>query len=165
MRSETAHRPLEVNINDAADGGVQECRNWRSCANNLLTVVLANLELLGKYTRDDPEVERLLKIAMEGAQRGASLTQRLLAFAHRQDLNVQPRNLTDLIRGMMALIERSVGSAIELDVDLPPTLPLVLVDANQIELALLNLVVNARDAMPQGGRLSIRLDCASGGQR
>lgn len=127
--------------------------------NNLLTVVIANLELASKYTHDDSRIGRLLKVATEGAQRGASLTQRLLAFAHQQELEVEPRNLTDLIRGMTSLIERSVGSGIELDLDLPETLPLVLVDANQIELALLNLVVNARDAMLEGGRLSIRLDC------
>ena len=126
--------------------------------NNLLTVVLSSLELLGRYTRHDPRAVRLLKAAMEGAQRGATLTQRLLAFAHRQDLKVEPRNLIDLIRGMAELMGRSVGSAIELAIELPGTLPLVLVDANQIELALLNLVVNARDAMPQGGRLSITVD-------
>ncbi|MBV8574658.1 MAG: response regulator [Acetobacteraceae bacterium] len=72
---------------------------------------------------------------------------------------MEPRNLVDLIRGMRSLIERSIGSGIALDIDLPATLPPVLVDANQIELALLNVIVNARDAMPQGGRLSIRVNC------
>ncbi|MBV8400882.1 MAG: response regulator [Acetobacteraceae bacterium] len=127
--------------------------------NNLLTAVIGNLALLSKYLRDDPKVERLLRGAIEGAQRGAALTQRLLAFAHRQDLKVEPRNLVDLIRGMRSLIERSIGSGIALDIDLPAMLPPVLVDANQIELALLNVIVNARDAMPQGGRLSIRVNC------
>ncbi|MBV9758103.1 MAG: hybrid sensor histidine kinase/response regulator, partial [Alphaproteobacteria bacterium] len=127
--------------------------------NNLLMAVLANLELLAKHTRDDPKAAPLLKGAMEGAQRGVSLTQRLLAFARRQDLNVESRNLIEIVRSLRDLIERSIGSQIQLDIDLPETLPPVMVDANQIELALLNLVVNARDAMPQGGRLSIRLDC------
>jgi CheY-like chemotaxis protein/two-component sensor histidine kinase len=92
---------------------------------------------------------------MQGAQRGAALTQRLLAFARQQDLKVEPRNIADLVRGATDLIERSAGGQVELRLDLPVTLPLALMDANQIELAVLNLVVNARDAMPQGGVLSI----------
>jgi signal transduction histidine kinase len=92
------------------------------------------------------------------SQRGAVLTQRLLAFARRQELKLEPTSLTDLVRGMSDLIERSAGSEIEVQLDVPETLPLALVDANQIELALLNLVVNARDAMPNGGILTIKLD-------
>jgi CheY-like chemotaxis protein len=97
---------------------------------------------------------------LQGAQRGAALTQRLLAFARRQDLNIQPRSLVDLIDGMADLLERSIGPQIELRIELPATLPPALVDANQIELALLNLVINARDAMPDGGVLSISVDQA-----
>lgn len=122
--------------------------------------VLGNLELLSKYISGDPRLARLVKNAMEAAQRGQSLTQRLLAFARQQDLKVEPCNLIDLVRGITPLIEQSVGIGIELDFDLPATLPLVLVDANQIELGILNLVVNARDAMPEGGRLLIGLDVA-----
>jgi CheY-like chemotaxis protein len=95
---------------------------------------------------------------MQGAQRGAALTQRLLAFARRQDLKVEPKNLVDLVCGMTDLIERSAGAEIELSIKLPQSLPLVLVDASQIELALLNLIVKARDAMPEGGVLSIDLE-------
>jgi PAS domain S-box-containing protein len=126
--------------------------------NNLLMAVLGNLELLRKHIPDDPRTARLIRGALQGAQRGAALTQRLLAFARRQDLNVEPRNLADLVRGCADLIERSAGTHIELRQNLPPDLPLALVDANQIELALLNLVVNARDAMPDGGVLSIAID-------
>jgi PAS domain S-box-containing protein len=128
--------------------------------NNLLMAVIGNLDLLRKHASGDTRTTRLIDGALQGAQRGAALTQRLLAFARRQDLKVEPTNLTDLINGMSDLLERSVGSQIELSVDLPPTLPLTLVDANQIELALLNLVVNARDAMPKGGNLSIAVDVA-----
>ena len=126
--------------------------------NNLLMAVLSNLELLRKHVPDDPKTARLINGALQGAKRGAALTQRLLAFARRQDLNVEPRNLIDLVRGMTDLIERSIGTQIELRIDLPETLPLALVDANQIELAVLNLVLNARDAMPNGGTLRIKAD-------
>ncbi len=126
--------------------------------NNLLMAVLGNLELLRKHVPDDPRVTRLINGALQGAQRGAALTQRLLAFARRQDLKVEARNIADLVRGAADLIERSVGGQIEVRVDVPLTLPPALVDANQVELAMLNLVVNARDAMPDGGVLSISAD-------
>jgi PAS domain S-box-containing protein len=128
--------------------------------NNLLMVILGNLERLSKHIPDDPEAARLIAGAMQGAERGATLTQRLLAFARKQDLRVEPTSLIDLVRGMTDLLERSVGPQIDLRIELPPKLPLALVDANQIELALLNLAVNARDAMPDGGTLSIRVDQA-----
>jgi PAS domain S-box-containing protein len=123
--------------------------------NNLLMAVLGNLELLRKQVKDEPKSVRLVDSAIKGAQRGAALTQRLLAFARRQDLKVRPRSLRDLIQGMTNLIERSVGPQIEIRIDLPVALPPVSVDENQIELAVLNLAVNARDAMPAGGILTI----------
>lgn len=126
--------------------------------NNLLMVVLGNLEMLRKQVAEESRAMRLIDRAVQGAQRGATLTQRLLAFARRQDLKVEPRNLADVVRGVAELIERSAGGEIELRFDLPDGLPPALVDANQIELALLNLVVNARDAMPGGGVLSIAVD-------
>jgi PAS domain S-box-containing protein len=126
--------------------------------NNLLMVVLANLTLLGKQQSTDAKTAHLIDGALQAAQRGAVLTQRLLAFARRQELKLEPTSLIDLVRGMSDLIERSAGSQIELLLDVPETLPLALVDPNQIELALLNLVVNARDAMPNGGILTIKLD-------
>jgi PAS domain S-box-containing protein len=126
--------------------------------NNLLMAVLSNLELLRKRVPDEPKTARLISGALQGAKRGAALTQRLLAFARRQDLNVEPSNLIDLVLGMTDLIERSIGSQIELRIDLPNTLPLALVDANQIELAVLNLVLNSRDAMADGGTLRIKAD-------
>jgi len=128
--------------------------------NNLLMAILGNLELLGKHVAKDAKAARLIDGALRGAQRGAALTQRLLAFARRQDLRTEPRDLSELVRGMADLLDRSIHPGIELRMNLPPVLPPVLVDANQIELALLNLVVNARDAMPEGGRLCITANVA-----
>ncbi|MBB4290053.1 PAS domain S-box-containing protein [Rhizobium leguminosarum] len=125
--------------------------------NNLLMVVLGNLELLGKHVAGDAKAMRLIDGALQGARRGAALTQRLLAFARQQDLQVKPVDLAELVSGMNDLLRRSVGSSVSIETMLPATLPPALVDANQLELALLNLAVNARDAMPDGGTLSISL--------
>ncbi len=125
--------------------------------NNLLTAVIGNLELLRKRLPPNPAVDRLLDGALQGAQRGAALTQRLLAFARRQSLEPRPVDLAALVRGMTNLLRRSIGPSAEIEFDLPDSLPAVQVDANQIELALLNLAINARDAMPDGGRITIRL--------
>jgi signal transduction histidine kinase len=128
--------------------------------NNLLTAVLGNLELLRKRVPDDPAIDRLIDGAVQGAQRGASLTQRLLAFARRQALEPRPVDMVELVRGMHDLLRRSIGPAVHMELDLPDDLSPAQADANQIELALLNLVVNARDAMPDGGTLAIALDLA-----
>jgi len=129
--------------------------------NNLLTAVLNNLELLRKRLPADPSLDRLIDGAIQGAQRGASLTQRLLAFARRQALEPRPVDLASLVRGMGDLLHRSIGPSIRMELDLPVGLPAALADANQIELALLNLAVNARDAMADGGTLTIALDVAT----
>ena len=130
--------------------------------NNLLTAVIGNLELLKKRLPQNPSSDRLIDGALQGAQRGAALTQRLLAFARRQSLEPRPVDLAALVRGMTDLLRRSIGPAVELELDLPPALPAVQVDANQIELALLNLAINARDAMADGGKISIRIHrCAT----
>jgi PAS domain S-box-containing protein len=126
--------------------------------NNLLMAILGNIGLLSKQIPDDARAQRYINGALQGAERGAALTQRLLAFAHRQDLKIEPRNLAALVRGMTDLIERSIGPEIELRVELPASLPLALLDVNQVELAILNLAVNARDAMPDGGVLTIAVD-------
>nr|CAD6596601.1 hybrid sensor histidine kinase/response regulator [Rhizobium sp. TCK] len=125
--------------------------------NNLLMAVLGNLELLRKHVVGDAKATRLIDGALQGAQRGASLTQRLLAFARRQDLQVGPVNLAGLVTEMEDLLKRSVGSRIAIEVAVPERLPPVSADANQVELALLNLAVNARDAMPDGGTIRIEL--------
>ncbi|WP_162242462.1 hybrid sensor histidine kinase/response regulator [Rhizobium sp. Leaf371] len=126
--------------------------------NNLLMAVLGNLELLRKHVDGDAKAVRLIDGAVQGARRGASLTQRLLAFARRQDLQVGPVDLQKLVAEMEDLLRRSVGSAITLQSEIADDLPPAEADSNQLELALLNLVVNARDAMPNGGTITIRLD-------
>lgn len=129
--------------------------------NNLLMAVIGNLDLIRKRLPSDVRLARLIDGAMQGAQRGAALTQRLLAFARRQDLQVEPTNIVALLRGMNDLIERSIGRQIELVITVPAGLPPVLVDPVQVELAILNLVVNARDAMPNGGALTVEANEAT----
>ncbi len=128
--------------------------------NNLLMVVLGNLGLLRKRLPPDPRLTRLLDGAQQGAERGAALTSRMLAFARRQELRPEPVDLTALVRGMGALLERSAGPTVRIVMDLPDGLPPALADANQLELALINLVVNARDAMPQGGEVAVTVAVA-----
>ncbi len=123
--------------------------------NNLLMAVLGSLELLRKRLPDDPVLYRLLDNAVEGARRGSSLTDRMLAFARRQDLKPEHIELPQLVKGMMELLQRSLGPTITIDTELPPRLPAVQTDANQLESALLNLAVNARDAMHGEGRIVI----------
>jgi PAS domain S-box-containing protein len=123
--------------------------------NNLLAVIVGNLDLLIKKLPDDPKLQRLAASAMEGAQRGASLTQRLLAFARRQDLRPEAVDLPQLVHGMTDLLQRSLGPMIRVETRFPLDLPPVHADAHQLELAILNLAVNARDAMPDGGKLEI----------
>jgi PAS domain S-box-containing protein len=124
--------------------------------NNLLTVVLGSLDLLRRYVpQDDARIARLLDNAMQGAQRGATLTQRMLAFARRQELDLRPVDLVELIRGMRDLLQRSLGPHIAIETRFPLALSHVMADGNQLETALLNLAVNARDAMPAGGVLTI----------
>jgi PAS domain S-box-containing protein len=125
--------------------------------NNLLMAVMGNLDLLRKRVPDDPRLYRLIDGALQGAERGASLTQRLLAFARQQDLKAVPVDLGALLRGMIDLLERSLGPRIALRLDIPENLPPARVDANQLELAILNLAINSRDAMPDGGSIDIRV--------
>ncbi len=124
--------------------------------NNLLTVVLGSLDLLRRYVpSDDPRITRLLDNALQGAQRGATLTQRMLAFARRQALDLRPVDLIELTRGMRDLLQRSLGPQVAIEIRFPLVVDNVMADPNQLETALLNLAVNARDAMPAGGILTI----------
>jgi PAS domain S-box-containing protein len=126
--------------------------------NNLLMAVMGNLELLRKRTSGDPRAQRLIDSALQGAERGASLTQRMLAFARQQDLKTNSTDMRSLLEGMRNLLERSLGPRIVLGLHMPDKLSPAQVDANQIELAILNLAINARDAMPDGGRIGINVD-------
>jgi CheY-like chemotaxis protein len=118
--------------------------------------MMGNLQLLQKRVVQDPKAVRLVENALTAAERGAALTQRLLAFARRQELRPEAVHIPDLVLGMSDLLTRSLGSDVEIRDAFEPDLPPVLIDANQLELALLNVAVNARDAMPDGGILTIR---------
>jgi signal transduction histidine kinase len=123
--------------------------------NNLLMAVLGSLSLLEKKLPDDPQIRRLLQNAIQGADRGKALTQRLLAFSRKQELKPQAVDFTQLVNGMEELLKRAVGHGITFSSEFPSDLPPLLVDANQLELALLNVALNARDAMPDGGSVKI----------
>ena len=119
--------------------------------NNLLSAVLGSLELLRKRLPDDPRAVALLENAAQGAQRGTTLTKRMLAFARNYELKKEVTGVPELVRGMTELLQRSVGPSYSVETRFPLALKPVEVDANQLELALLNLSLNARDAMPDGG--------------
>jgi signal transduction histidine kinase len=121
--------------------------------NNLLMVVLGSLELMRKRLPDDPKLMALLENAVQGAQRGTTLTQRMLAFARRQELKQETIDLPELVRGMTDLLQRSLGPSVGIETRFPLVLKPIRADANQLEMALLNLAVNARDAMPDGGQI------------
>lgn len=123
--------------------------------NNLLAVIIGSLELLKKRLPADERLVRMADNAMEGARRGATLTQRMLAFARRQNLSPQPVDLADLVDGMTDMLERSLGPKISIRTDFPRSLPPVIADPHQLEMALVNLAVNARDAMAGEGVITI----------
>ena len=123
--------------------------------NNLLMAVLGNLDLLRKHCGDDPKARRLIDGAIQGAERGATLTKRMLAFARRQELKPETVDVPSLVDSMVEMLSRSIGPGIQIATDFEPDLPPTRVDPNQLELALLNLALNARDAMPLGGHLTI----------
>jgi signal transduction histidine kinase len=125
--------------------------------NNLLTVVIGNLELASSRAGQNPTLLPLLQSASRAAERGVALVQRLLAFARRQRLDPRPVDLTVLITGMEGLLKQTLGPVIRLEIVADHNLAPAHVDANQVELAILNLAINARDAMPEGGTLRIEL--------
>ena len=123
--------------------------------NNLLTPVIGNLDLLRRRFPDDPRAQRLIDGGLQAASRAATLVQRLLAFARRQDLQPRPVAIPVLLEGMSDMLARSLGPTVDVRIAVEPDLPAARVDPNQLELALLNLAINARDAMPDGGPLRI----------
>ena len=126
--------------------------------NNLLTVILGNLEIVRKRMPDDPKLAQLLDNATQGALRGVSLTQRMLAFARRQKLSAESVELPVLVQGISGLLQSSMGPSIHIQTRFTEALSPVLADVNQLELAILNLATNARDAMPHGGSILIAAD-------
>ena len=123
--------------------------------NNLLMAILGSLEILRKRLPNDPRLLALLDNAVQGAKRGSSLTQRMLAFARRQELKQEAVDLAHLVNDMLELLERSLGPTINIETRFPLEVVRVRTDANQLETALLNLAINSRDAMPNGGTITI----------
>jgi PAS domain S-box-containing protein len=123
--------------------------------NGVLANVLGSLEVLQRRLPDDPNLTPLLEAALQAARSGNSLTQRMMAFARRQELRPEVTDVPSLVAGMMAILVRSVGPAISIGTRFPDHLDPVWVDPRQFEIAILNLALNARDAMPDGGRLII----------
>ena len=123
--------------------------------NNLLTVILGNAELIQILIKENPKIEELAGMISNAAARGSDLTKRLLAFARKQTLEPRSVDINDLVDNMRAMLERTLGVDVAIQVQTTPDLHPALVDAHQLEGALLNLCLNARDAMPQGGTLTI----------
>jgi len=128
--------------------------------NNLLTPVIGNLDLL-RRTHQDERSQRLISGALQGAERARTLVSRLLAFARRQNLEARAVDTGALLQGMLDLVRRSLGPRISVRVEMQAETPPARIDPNQLELALLNLAVNARDAMPEGGELSFCIRTAA----
>ncbi|TCO76640.1 hybrid sensor histidine kinase/response regulator [Chromatocurvus halotolerans] len=123
--------------------------------NNLLTVIMGNSELLAESLGEQENLQALAQMSTSAAQRGAELTRRLLAFARRQPLAPQVVDLSQLVMAARPLLQRTLGESVRIDVIADPALSRVEVDPGQFEVALLNLAINARDAMPTGGELVI----------
>lgn len=123
--------------------------------NNLLMAILGNLEILRKSLPNEPKLQRLIDGAMSGAERGATLTHRLLAFARRQELQPRTVDVVHLVESVLDMLQRSLGPSIQIVTEFAAQALTTRVDPNQLELALLNLALNARDAMPIGGQLTI----------
>ena len=123
--------------------------------NNMLGVIIGNIDLLRDLKKDDADVDELTREALDAAFRGADLTRRLLAFARQQPLRPQQIDVNELVSGITRLLRRTIGEDIEISLDLAAELGPVVVDPAQLEASLTNLATNARDAMPDGGRLMI----------
>jgi PAS domain S-box-containing protein len=123
--------------------------------NNLLAAVIGSLDLARRRLAEGGDITRYIDNAMKAAERGATLTQRMLSFARKQELAMEAVDLPVLVRGMADLLQRTIGAGVAIETSFPLVLPSVHADPQQLELALLNLAVNARDAMPEGGRIVI----------
>ena len=126
--------------------------------NNLLMAIIGGLDLVRKRLPEDPKITPLVDNALQAAHRGASLTQRMLAFARRQPLDLRPVDTRALVRGIADMLKRSLGSGVGIRMRFAADLRPALTDPHQLESALVNLALNARDAMPEGGTIVIEAD-------
>jgi PAS domain S-box-containing protein len=126
--------------------------------NNMLTGIIGSLDVIKRRIASGRHegIDKFMDAAFASAQRAAALTHRLLAYSRRQSLDSRPHDLNQLVASLEDLLTRSVNERIELEFVLPDNLPAVVADANQLETAILNLVINSRDAMTEGGRITIR---------
>jgi len=124
-------------------------------------VVLSSLDLVRRRMPPDPVLSPLIENAIHGAERGAALTKRMLAFARKQELKLEAVEVPAMVGSMLGLMQRSLGPSISIKLDFAPRLAPAVTDANQLENAMLNLVINARDAMPDGGTITISADAAA----
>src|SRR5262249_7005756 len=132
--------------------------------NNLLTAVLGNLEIAQSRIKDEP-ISQLLAGAARAAERGARLVEQLLAFSRKQNLRLSTIDINGLIAGMRDMLHRSIGANIQVDEHLASDLWPATADPNQVELVLLNLAINARDAMPVGGHILIETGNSRNGDK
>ena len=133
--------------------------------NNLLTPIVGALDMLRRQHEGDERSNRLISGALQASQRAATLVQRLLSFARRQHLEARTIDVGDLVEGMHDLVQRTIGPHIRVQVEIIPGLPPARIDPGQLELAILNLAVNARDAMPGGGNLKLVVDDVDASER
>src|SRR3546814_5616825 len=123
--------------------------------NNLLTVIVGSLDLAGGRVASQPQLADLVNQALSAAEKGAALTHRLLAFSRQQPLQPTDTDLNQIVTGMTDLLRRTLGEQVEINIRLDDELRTALADKSQLESALLNLAINSRDAMPDGGKLTI----------
>ncbi len=164
---EQANRALQTEMADRhqAERALQQAQKMEAVGqltggvahdfNNLLTVVMGNLQILANHLRHDVFASELIQAALKAARRGADLNRTLLAFSRKQRLAPLPVDFNDMINGMSGMLRRSLGEQVHVAVIQAQGLPRAMADPTQLETALLNLAVNARDAMPEGGTLTI----------
>ena len=149
-------------------------RSWRRSAsspaavahdfNNLLMAALGSLELIRKRLPDDLRLRRIVDVVMQALQRGSALTERMLLFARRQEMMLDSIHVPTLLHGMQDFLQQSIGPTVRIDNQMPSPLPLALTASNQLETALLNLVLNARDAISGMGVVTISGRVATAGE-
>ena len=167
-----AELEAEIHRREEAEAGLRQAQRLEAVGqltggvahdfNNLLTAILGTVQLLDRHlgAAADERTRKLLDMARDAVRRGASLNQSLLAFARRQSLKPADLDANALLEGFAPLVQRAVGEAVTLELNLAADLPWCRVDASQLESAILNLAINARDAMPRGGPLRLETRAA-----